>query len=385
VRMIHGRSFVGEDKVARTVRARFQVIGLGLLLCLALAACTPRPPATGQAGQPAATPDPAAAAAAAAQFYQGKTVRVIVGFSAGGGFDVVARLVGRHLSKHIPGNPTVVVENMPGATGIVASNYVYAAAPKDGLTIEMFPEPALQGQLLNAEGVQFDGRNFNWLGSTQVQTQLCMARTDSGISSLQQLLQPGSPQFIVGTTAPGSNTHDFPATLKGALNANIRTVSGYPGTADISLAMDSGEVNGICVPWESIKTTHPDWFTGSPPFATILAQQGKGRHADLPNIPIAEEVAQTEEQKQLIRAASSTLAISKPLALPPGVPAERVAALRLALENTMKDPELLADAESTRTDLSFKPHDQVLAIVREILDTPPSVAQRLKQILESSI
>ena len=357
---------------------------LGTLVFIALVACTPRPAATGQPGQAAGTPDPKAAAAAAAAFYQGKTVHLTVGFTAGGGYDVVSRLISRHLGKHIPGNPTVVVDNMPGASGMVAANYIFSAAPKDGTTIEVFSEPGLQGQLLKAEGVQFDARQYNWLGSTQVQTQLCIARTDSGIVSMQQLLQPGSPQLIVGTTAPGSNTHDFPATLKGALNANIKTVSGYPGTADITLAMESGEVNGICIPWESIKSTHADWFSGSSPFATILVQQGKGRHADLPNIPLAEEVAQTEEQKQLIRAASSTLAISKPVIAPPGVSADRVVVLRQAVEDTMKDPELLADAESARIDLSFKSHDQVEAIVREVLDIPPDVAQKLKQILDAS-
>jgi len=355
------------------------------VVALALLACTPanRAAPTGSAASPApanVTPNPTAAAA----FYQGKTVHLIVGFTAGGGFDTLGRLVARHLGSHIPGNPTIVVDNMPGASGLVAANYVYSAAPKDGTVIAVFSEPGLQGQLLKADGVQFDARNFNWLGSTQVQTNLCIARTDSGITNFQQLLQPGGSQLIVGTTGPGSNIHDFPAALRGALNANFKLVSGYPGTADISLAVESGEVQGICTPWESVKVSRPHWFEGSPPFATILVQQGTERHPDLPNVPLAEEFAQNDEQRQVIRAATSTLAMSKPLVAPPGVPPERVAALRQAFVETMKDPELIADAEQSNIDLSVKSPEQVEKIVAQVLDSPPNVAQRLKEYLEAT-
>jgi tripartite-type tricarboxylate transporter receptor subunit TctC len=160
-----------------------------LLALLALSLWLACSPARGSA--PAASPAPAGGAApdsrAVESFYRGKTIRIIIGFTAGGGFDVLGRLVGRHLSKHVPGNPTVVVENMPGATGLVASNHLYNAAPKDGTVLGVFSEPNLQAQLLNAEGVQFDARNFNWLGSTQSQTQLCLARTDSGVTSWEAL------------------------------------------------------------------------------------------------------------------------------------------------------------------------------------------------------
>lgn len=340
-------------------------------------ACRPPPgPSPGSGGL---TPN----VKAVEEFYRGKNIRLLVGFTAGGGFDVLARLVARHFSKHIPGNPTVVVENMPGANGLVANNYLFSAAPKDGTVLGVFSEPSLQAQLLKADGVLFDAREYNWLGSTQVQTQLCYARTDTGITSMEALLSSGR-QLIVGTTGPGSNQHDFPAVLKGALGANLRLVPGYPGSSDIALALESGEVTANCRPWESVKATSPQWFSGDPPFATILLQQGVEKHRDLPNVPLAEVFARTPAERQLIRAASATLSISKPLAAPPGVPVDRVAVLRQAFLATMADPELLRDADAQKTDLSIKPADQVLAIINEVLSTPPDVAQQLKTILETT-
>jgi tripartite-type tricarboxylate transporter receptor subunit TctC len=314
-------------------------------------------------------------------FFRGKTVRLLVGFSAGGGYDSVARLLARHLPRHIPGAPNVVVENMPGASGLIAANYMFHQAPKDGTVLEVFSEPGLRDELTNAEGAQFKARDFTWLGSTQVQTNLCFARTDAGIATFGDLVG-GSRQLIVGTTGPGSNLHDFPAVLRSGLNANIRLVSGYPGSSDVTLAVESGEVNGACIPWESLRVSRPQWFTGSPPFATILVQEGTEKHPELPNVPLADELAQTEEHRQLIRAATSTLAISKPLIAPPGLPAERAAALRQAFDAMMKDPELLRDAENAKIDLSPKSWDRVVAIVDDILKTPPAVAEQLKHILE---
>jgi tripartite-type tricarboxylate transporter receptor subunit TctC len=256
-------------------------------------------------------------------------------------------------------------------------------APKDGTTLLVFAESALREELMGSEGAQFKSRDFSWLGSTQVQTSLCFARSDSGLASFRDLVG-GNRQLIVGTTGPGSNLHDFPATLKAALNANIRLVSGYPGSSDAVLAVESGELNGACIPWESIKVSRPQWFTGTPPFAGVLVQQGSEKHPDLANVPLAEEFAQTEEQRQLIRLATSTLAISKPLMGPPGMPADRVAVLRQAFDAAMADPELLRDAEQAKIDLSPKSWDRVLTIVDQVLATPPQVAERFKTVLEAS-
>jgi tripartite-type tricarboxylate transporter receptor subunit TctC len=358
-----------------------------LLLGLVLACGQQRVVPTGS--QPAAGTVPGAAAPAQVDlkavedFYRGKTVKLLVGFTAGGGYDLVARLLSRHLSRHIPGNPSIIVENMPGATGLIASNHLYHQAPKDGTTLLLFAESALREELMGAEGAQFKAREFAWLGSTQVQTSLCFARTDSGIATFRDLTG-GNRQLIVGTTGPGSNLHDFPATLRTALSANIRLVAGYPGSSDAVLAVESGELNGACIPWESIKVSRPHWFTSTPPYAGVLVQQGSEKHAELPNVPLAEEFATTEDQRQLIRLATSTLAISKPLMGPPGMPPDRVMALRQAFDAVMADPELLRDAEQAKIDLSPKSWDKVLAIVDQVLTTPPQVAERFKTMLEAS-
>lgn len=371
------------------VRLRRWMTPVIALLLTAVAACGPRavsPGSSPAAGSPlastSASPSTEVDISAVEEFYRGKTIRLLVGFSPGGGYDTVARLLARHLPRHIPGNPSVVVENMPGASGLIAANYTFHQAPKDGTTLLLFAESALRDELVGSEGVQFKSREYLWLGSTQVQTSLCFARTDSGVSSLRDVIG-GSRQLIVGSTGPGSNLHDFPATLRAALNANIRLVPGYPGSSDVLLAMESGELNAACVPWESIKVTRPQWFTGAAPFATILVQQGAEKHPDLAHVPLAEELAQTEEQRQLIRVATSTLSISKPLVAPPGVPADRVTALRRAFDALLQDPELLREAEAAKVDLSPKSWDRVSAIVEQVLSAPPDVISRLKMIYEA--
>jgi tripartite-type tricarboxylate transporter receptor subunit TctC len=272
-----------------------------------------------------------------------------------------------------------VVENVPGAGGGLAANQLAKTAPKDGTVISVFPEPKIRDQLVGSEGIEFDVRQLVWLGATQAATNACLIRTDSGITSFKEII--GGKEYVVGTTAPGSNIHDMPAVLKAALGANIKLVPGYEGTAKITLGVESKELNGMCNTWESIKSTRGDWLTGSPPFATMLVQQAPAKHPDLPNLPLAEEFAQTADQRQLIRAATSTLAITKPFAAPPGTPPERVAALRQALEQSMKDPELKAEADKLKLDLSYTPPAQVEAIVKEIFTTPPSVVEQLKAAL----
>ena len=390
-------------------------VTLGSLIGLFLLGCTqPAPPATGApAGQPAASrapaspavpqaspspsaagsPAPAAGAPAmpvpplsdqarqeAESFFRGKTVRIVVGLSAGGVYDLVARLVGRHMSKHIPGNPAVVVENQTGAAGAVAANTVYNSSPKDGSVLLLFSETLLQTQLLGAPGIQFDAREFIWLGSTQTQTAVCAARADSGIASFQDI-QSGGKKLIVGSTAPGSNTNDFPAVLKGALGANVQIVPGYAGTNEIRLAMERNETNGACIPWESFKVTSADWFSGPNGFATMLVQQAPEKHPDLQTVPLAEELAQGASQKAIIKAVTGSLPISKPLVLPPGVPDSRVSVLRAAFAETMNDPDFRQEADQSRIDLFPRSGEAAQQLAEEALSVPPDVVTEIKRIL----
>jgi tripartite-type tricarboxylate transporter receptor subunit TctC len=359
-------------------------------------------PVTSPATKPAAAPSPSPASASpsafnplpvpsvseqarqdAEEFFRGKTARIIVGLSAGGGYDTMARTVARHLGKHVPGNPTFIVENQTGAAGAVAANTVFNTGPRDGTVLHLFTETLLQSQVLGQEGIQFDARQFVWLGSTQVQTITCITRADSGISSFQDLLGGATP-LRVGSTSPGTNTNDFPTTLKGALGANIRVVPGYPGTNEIRLAMERGETNGACIPWESLKVTSAQWFAEPNRFARVLVQQGTEKHPDLQDVPLAEEFAPTHTGRQVIRAITGALAISKPFVAPPGVPPDMAEVLRAAFIATMNDPEFRQDAEQSRVELQPRSPEAAERIANEILSTPPDVVNELKRILGGS-
>lgn len=340
-------------------------------------------PAAGGAA-PAMLPVPAvtdAQRSAAENFFRGKTIKIVVGFTPGGGFDTVGRAVARYIGKYIPGNPNVIVENQPGASGKVAINAVYNTAPKDGTTLLVFPEPSLQAQYLGEEGVQFDARKLTWLGSTQSATQVCVVRTDTGITSFKDIQGAGAKSIKVGTTGKGSNLHDFPAMLKGNLGANIELVAGYPGSNDARLAMERGETNGVCLPWESLKVGSAAWFQGANQFARVIIQQGAEKNPDLANVPMAIELAGTPQQKQIVTATTGSLAVSKPLAGPPGIPDDRAVVLRAAFAQTMNDPEMRAEAERTKLDLFPRGADDVQRIVNDILNVSPEAVAEIKQIL----
>lgn len=319
----------------------------------------------------------------AENFFRGKTVRLIVGYSPGGGFDQIARLVSRHLGKHLPGNPTIAVENQPGASGAVAANQVFNSAPKDGSVLHIFAEPLLNAQYLGQGGVQFDARQFTWLGSTQSQTILCVVRNDSGIAKFEDLLGPNAKQLKVGAAQPGSNLFDFPTLLKGVLQAQIEVIPGYPGSNDIRVAMERGEINSYCPSWEVVKAANADWFSGPNPFARMLVQTGGERNADLPNVPLAEELATDPLQKRVFRTHAGSLAMAKPFVAPPGVSPDRAAVLRAAFAETINDPEFQADAVRTRLDLFPRSAETVQKMAEDILSAPPEVVAEIMRILGS--
>lgn len=339
----------------------------------------------GGTAPPAGTTVPTAAATAAptldpakavADFYQGKTIRIIVGFEAGGGFDTTSRILARHIGKYIPGNPTVVVENMPGAGSTVAANHLYKVAQPDGLTFGVFNEQQVLQQALGNPAIEFDATKFSWLGSAFSATTACIARADSGFKKVEDLIGAAKP-FIVGTTGPGANTHEFPLVLRAAIGGNVKLVSGYDGTTGISRAVTSGEVQGGCWTWESMKVTQgKDLEAGK---MVVLVQQGTAKHPELKDVPLASDVAKTTEGKAWLKAIIAPLVISKPYAAPPGVPAERLKALREAFTKAMKDPALLEEAK--KLDLSPKDGEAVTAIVKELLGFDKAILEQLKKVL----
>jgi tripartite-type tricarboxylate transporter receptor subunit TctC len=337
----------------------------GLAAALAVAAC-------GRSGS-------AADGAQAGEFYRGKTLSIIVGSGAGGGFDTTARLVARHIGRHIPGNPTVIVVNMPGGGGLVAANHVFSAAPKDGTAIGLFHEAQMMNQLTGGEGVNFDLREFNWLGSSYDDPNVCIVRTDAGVTTFKDMVGTGKA-IAVGGTGPGSNTYDAPRVLAAATRANIKAVAGYPTTNDVRIGVERGEIQGMCLGWESVKSASTEWLRDG--YAKVFVQNGTAPHKDLPDVPLAMEFARDDQSRMLLRLVDAPGAMAKPFTMPPGVDPARVELMRAALAATYADPSFLEEARVMR--LEFQPKDaaQIQQILNDVLSTPPDVAAKYREIIQ---
>ena len=317
--------------------------------------------------------------AAAAAFYSQKIVSIIVGSGAGGGFDTTARLVARHIGSHIPGTPTVIVVNMPGGGGLVAANHLFSAAPKDGTVMGLFHEAQVMNQLTGGEGVQFDLLRFNWLGSSYDDPNVCIVRSDASVTTFQDLIRRAEP-IAMGGTGPGSNSHDAPQVLAKATGANLRTVAGYTTTNDVRLGIERREVQGMCLGWESVRSTSAQWLEDK--YAHVFVQNGTARHRDLPDVPLALEFARDEESRILLRLLDAPSSISKPFALPPDVAGHRVRVMRHALWATYHDPAFLADAAAMRLDFQPKTAREIHQVLSEVLATPPDIAAKYRQIIQ---
>jgi tripartite-type tricarboxylate transporter receptor subunit TctC len=314
----------------------------------------------------------------AAAFYSRKTVSIIVGSGVGGGFDATARLVSRHIGKHIPGTPTVIVVNMPGGGGLVAANHLFSAAPKDGTVIGLFHEAQVMNQLTGGEGVQFDLLKFNWLGSSYDDPNVCIVRSDA-VTTFQDLIGRAEP-IAIGGTGPGSNSHDAPQVLARATGANLRTVAGYSTTNDVRLGIERGEVQGMCLGWESVRSISAEWLKDK--YAHVFVQNGTARHRDLPDVPLALEFAQNEESRILLRLLDAPSSMSKPFVLPPDVDGHRVRVMRAALWATYHDPAFLSEAAAMRLDFQPKTVREIQHVLSEVLATPPDIAAKYRQIIQ---
>jgi tripartite-type tricarboxylate transporter receptor subunit TctC len=312
-------------------------------------------------------------------FFKGKTIRIVVGFSAGGGYDLYARAIARHMSRHIPGNPTIVVENMAGAASMISANHVYKVAKPDGLTIGHFIGGLFLQQVLGRQGIEFDARKFEYLG-VPIKDTYCIGLTKaSGITSMESWLAAKAPVKI-GGTAPGSATDDIPAVLQAALGLPLQVVSGYKGTADIRLAADSGEVAGFTTGWESFKST---WRKALETGDAFIAVQAVAKpHPELPKVPLAINYAKTEVAKKLIQVGAQDPGIlARPFVLPPGTPKDRVQMLRKAFMDTFNDPEFLAEAKKTNLDIGPLSGEEIARTVENLFKLEAPVIERLKKIL----
>ena len=315
----------------------------------------------------------------AQSFFAGKTVRIVVGLAPGGGFDTYARLVARHLGKHIPGNPTVVVENMTGAGGLISANHLYRVAKPDGLSLAHVPGTLLLGQILGQPGVEFDARKFEYIGATLKEEVVCSLTKASGITSIEQLMAAKSPVKI-GAVAPGAPTDNTPRILKAALGLPIQVVTGYKGTAEIRLAAESGEVAGACWAWESMRAT---WRKALDAGEAIPILQVTPRPLpDLARVPLAISLAKTDEARRLIQVGiQDGSAYSRPFIAPPGTPKERVQILRKAFQEALVDKALLAEAEKARMMLDPVTGEELEKLIADLFTLDPAFVEKLRTVV----
>ena len=321
----------------------------------------------------------AAAIASTEDFYRNKSVRIIVGFAPGGGFDTYSRAIARHLGKHIPGHPSVVVDNMPGAGSLISANYMYRIAKPDGLTIGNFHGNQIINQIVGGAGIEFDARRFQWIGVPLKDTGACVVTKASGITSFDKWRAAQSPVKLGGGAA-GDTPSITAKILHEALGLPVQLVMGYKGTSEMRLAAEGGELAGACFQWESIKTTWKNALGSGE--ALIVLQTNPKPHPELAQVPNAIDFAKTEEARQLIRfGIHEAAAITRPYAVPPATPNERVQALRQAFLETFKDRGFIADSERAKLDSDPLSGAEVERLVEGFFKLDPTVLGKLKEAL----
>lgn len=313
-----------------------------------------------------------------AEFYKGRVVDLYIGYSVGGGYDLYARVLARHIGNHIPGHPTVIAKNMQGAGSLRLANWLYQVAPKDGSTFGTIGRGTAFDPVLGAPGAQFDGTKFTWIGSANDEVSLCVAWRNSGIDSFQDLL---TKQLTVGATGMSDDTYQFPSVINGVLGTKMRIVNGYPGGNDVVMAMERGEVQGRCGwSWTTVKATHKAWLEEKK--MDVLVQLSLAKHRDLPSIPLITEFAKSNEQQQILKLIFARQTMGRPFVAPPGIPADRAAALRKAFMDTMRDKDFLADADKAQIEITPVSGEKVEALVEEVYRTPAALAKKAASLLK---
>jgi tripartite-type tricarboxylate transporter receptor subunit TctC len=312
-------------------------------------------------------------------FYKGKTIRIIVGGSAGGGFDTYSRVMARHMGKHIPGNPAIMVENMTGAGTLIAAKYLHSSAKPDGLAFGIFNGSLILGRALGMKGIDFDVRELEYLGVPVQDSPVCALRKESGITNMDQWLATKTPVKI-GGLGPGNSTSDVPRILRATLDLPIQLVEGYKGTAEVRLAADAGEVHGGCWAWESVKVT---WAKGvqSGEVNAVLQMTAK-KLPDLPSVPLALELAKTEEARLLLKAgAIDPSAIVRVYVTTPRTPKDRLQILRRAFMNTLTDPDFVTEMKKSNLEINPLTGEEVKKIVDSLFSLNPTLLSKLANIL----
>jgi tripartite-type tricarboxylate transporter receptor subunit TctC len=321
-----------------------------------------------------------AAPAHAADFYAGKTVDIVVGGDVGGGYDTYARLIARHLGRHIPGHPTIVVKNMPGAGSYRAAAFLSAIAPKDGTVIGVLYPGAVIGPLLDDKPAPFDPVKFQYIASAVRSLRVCATHQTSRIKTYQDAL---TAKTMIGASAAGGSASDYARLHNYVAGAKFEVVAGYKGSADILLAMERGEVDGICgIDISSLRAQRPDWFRDSQ--VNMLVQDGFEPDPELTRqgVPKIWDHVKGEDERRVAELVISQQAVGRPYLAPPGIPAEQLRILRAGFAAVLADPALLADAEKSRVEISPTPGDTVQRLVDGIYAMPKPVVDRAKRVIK---
>ena len=343
----------------------FRNLSASLVLALALAT-TIRAPASAQT---------------VADFYAGKTIQVLIGFSPGGGYDLYGRVIARHMGRHIPGNPKLVPQNMPGAGSLKAVNYLYGVAPKDGTALAHFAPGVLFEPLLgHAEGAQFDATKFTWLGSASREASVCAFIASAGIKSWADMR---SKPTIIGASGGGAESDVFPTVLRNMFHLPLKIVTGYPGGTEITLAMERHEVDGRCGwSWTSLLSRSKALLDSHQ--LDVVLQIALQKTKDLPDVPLIVDVTDNAEQKAALKLIVARQSIARPFAAPPGIPAERARALREAFAATLADPEFIAEAKSQALDIEAVQGAEVEALIREVYASSAQAVQLATSVMRET-
>ena len=314
-----------------------------------------------------------------ADFYRGRTIQMVIGVSAGGDYDLRARLLARFMSKHIPGNPKIIPQNMLGAGGLVAANWLANVAPRDGTVMLAISSNLPVGQAVGLDGVKYDVRKFSYVGNTTDSPNVINSWHTTGVTRIEQVMEK---EFVVGATGRSSGSYYYPAALNAYAGTKFKIVFGYPGGADVNIAMERGEVGGRGSNlWASWKSTRPQWLAEKK--IHMLVQIALKRHPDLPDVPLMQELVKNDLHKQVLTFISADTAIARSIVTTPDVPADRLAALRTAFDAAIKDPALIKEAEQAGQDISPTSGADAQEVANSIVNASPDVVAEAKKILGS--
>lgn len=315
----------------------------------------------------------------AADFYKDKQMRLIIANSPGGDYDLAGRLVSRHIGRHIPGNPSIVVNNMPGAGTIIAANHLYNVAPKDGSVFGTFSRNLPSQAVLGRETIKFDPRLFSWIGGVGLPSRVCVVSANSPIKSIEDLF---TREMVVGGTGAGSTPSTIPQVLNNVLGMKMKIIEGYGSTAAAIQAVERGEVEGLCQTFSTFMNLRAHLLEEGK--VRILFNTEATTFPYLPNIPSVFQYAKTEEQKQILSFITSSVELSRPFVMPPGVPADRVAAVKTAFAAALKDPLLISEANKQSIDITYRSPDDLLALIHAMYATPKAQLDRAAQLIPAS-